>query len=250
MKMGKKNKRTATAEEQPVAGTAVAVAGATTDTCTVQEQSLPSTTAITTGRCTSTSKRGCGEENGKRKRKKKKEHRGDSNISSRSVSEKEQKATEIKQILSEEGDRSKIVASSTTASTQNKADEKGKGIDEIDALFASKKETELMQKKQEAEEEKMHQEQRKLFQKNRNSGGGVSKKNVKNIDLSQDRTDIGKIQRGEWANDGLGGVFDVDGFTGRKQEGTGYKIYKAHLFNKEGFGTTKDCPFDCKCCYI
>ena len=67
--------------------------------------------------------------------------------------------------------------------------------------------------------------------------------------LSYTRDDAVALGKGEWVNDGLGGIFDSEGYTGRKQEGTG-KIYKAHLFNKKGFGTTPDCPFDCDCCYI
>lgn len=128
-----------------------------------------------------------------------------------------------------------------------------KGIDAIDELFAMKKETEHSNKKQEEENEKKREEQRAFFRKNNNDSTSASSlfiKNAKTIQLEQDRSDVQKIQRGEWANDGLGGVFDNDGYTGRKQDGTGYKIYKAHLFNKKGFGTTPDCPFDCDCCYI
>ena len=93
-------------------------------------------------------------------------------------------------------------------------------------------------------------QQRQMLRENKKSSSMFASKAAKNIELSQDRNDVQKIRKGEWANDGLGGVFNVDGFTGRKQDGSGYKIYKAHLFNREGFGTTKDCPFDCKCCYI
>jgi hypothetical protein len=124
------------------------------------------------------------------------------------------------------------------------------GIDEIDDLFATKKEIENTKKKREEEEEKRQEQQRKMLRENKKSSSMFASKAAKNIELSQDRNDVQKIRKGEWANDGLGGVFNVDGFTGRKQDGSGYKIYKAHLFNREGFGTTKDCPFDCKCCYI
>jgi hypothetical protein len=135
---------------------------------------------------------------------------------------------------------------------KEKEAEKGKGLDMFDELFATKKENEMKQKKEEMEEEKRREEHLKMFRSNNNTNSntsaGVNLKNAKKIELTQDRNDVGKIKKGEWANDGLGGVFDVDGFTGRKQEGV--KIFKAHLFNKKGFGTTEDCPFDCDCCYI
>mmetsp|Transcript_4621 Transcript_4621/g.5669 ORF Transcript_4621/g.5669 Transcript_4621/m.5669 type:complete len:213 (-) Transcript_4621:831-1469(-) len=212
--MGKKNKRKAIAEEQLVS-----------ENSGVAEQ--PSSPTDEKGT-----------------KKKKRDHRA-------TISENGVKGTKTGQSLSKEGGESEhTVAASTAASVSVEKNEAAKGIDEIDALFASKKETELIHKKQEVENEKRLEEQRKLFRKNSSNGSSTSNKNLKCIELSQDRSDVGKIRRGEWANDGLGGVFDVDGFTGRKQEGTGYKIYKAHLFNKEGFGNTKDCPFDCKCCYI
>jgi hypothetical protein len=44
-------------------------------------------------------------------------------------------------------------------------------------------------------------------------------------------------------------VYNGEGFTGRKTE-DGMKIFKAHLFNERGFSQTKDCPFDCQCCFI
>jgi hypothetical protein len=28
------------------------------------------------------------------------------------------------------------------------------------------------------------------------------------------------------------------------------KIFKRHILNKPGAGDTKDCPFDCNCCFI
>ena len=53
---------------------------------------------------------------------------------------------------------------------------------------------------------------------------------------------------GEWVDDGLGGVYNSEGFTGRVEDGV--KIFKAHILSKEGAGETPDCPFDCKCCFI
>jgi len=126
---------------------------------------------------------------------------------------------------------------------------KSDGLNEIDALFALKKDKDIEQKKKEAEDEKKREDQMKFFRDNAKSSSTVAlTKNAKNIKLSNDRTDVQNLQKGEWVNDGLGGVFDSDGFTGRREEGV--KVYKAHLFNKKGFGTTPDCPFDCDCCYI
>lgn len=52
----------------------------------------------------------------------------------------------------------------------------------------------------------------------------------------------------EWVDDGLGGKFNQEGFTGRIEDGV--KIFKAHVLNQPKAGTTKDCPFDCSCCFI
>lgn len=130
-----------------------------------------------------------------------------------------------------------------------KEERKSDGLEEIDALFALKKDKDIEQKKKDAEDEKKREDQMKFFRDNAKSSSTIAlTKNAKSIKLSNDRTDVQNLQKGEWANDGLGGVFDSEGFTGRREEGV--KVYKAHLFNKKGFGTTPDCPFDCDCCYI
>jgi hypothetical protein len=46
----------------------------------------------------------------------------------------------------------------------------------------------------------------------------------------------------------LGGKFNREGYTGRVEDGV--KVFKAHVLNKPGFGRSKDCPFDCDCCFI
>ena len=58
-----------------------------------------------------------------------------------------------------------------------------------------------------------------------------------------------KEAKDSWATDGLGGVFNGEGFTGRRDDG-GHRVFKAHLMNKKGFGSSPDCPFDCNCCFI
>lgn len=53
---------------------------------------------------------------------------------------------------------------------------------------------------------------------------------------------------GEWVDDGLGGKYNAEGFTGRVEDGM--KIFKAHVLSKPNAGQTSACPFDCDCCYI
>ncbi len=105
--------------------------------------------------------------------------------------------------------------------------------DEIDNLFESKR-TEIREAKEAIKEEKKAEE----------AALKESRKNLKG-----DHRDIEGLTPGSWVDDGLGGVFNKDGWTGRK-DGDGMKIYKAHLMNQSGFGNTKDCPFDCQCCFI
>lgn len=53
---------------------------------------------------------------------------------------------------------------------------------------------------------------------------------------------------GDWVDDGLGGKYNSEGFTGRRLDGM--KIFKAHVLNRPNAGISKDCPFDCQCCFI
>eukprot|EP00978_Attheya_sp_CCMP212_P016319 scaffold42639_cov37-Attheya_sp.AAC.2 len=124
---------------------------------------------------------------------------------------------------------------STSSSSSGSAScQKGSGgLDAIESLFqTAKQEKKELQQEQEEEE----QQQKKKTQKSK------LKTNVKG-----DRRDL-PSQKGTWVNDGLGGKFDNEGFTGRKESGV--KIFKAHTFNKQGFGQTPQCPFDCDCCFI
>lgn len=118
-------------------------------------------------------------------------------------------------------------------SSSDNSDDDEEGALSIDAIFESKKELKRLQKEQEESE-------RKLAAKLAAEGKGKFK---------FDRSDLDKVEgTGKWVDDGLGGVYNKDGWTGRTDDGL--KVYKAHLFNKKGFGTTKDCPFDCDCCFI
>lgn len=103
-------------------------------------------------------------------------------------------------------------------------DKKGKrsgGLDEIESLFAEKK-----QQKKEAEA------QQKLQKKKKSSA-------------PQPRASASPA---DWVDDGLGGKYNAEGYTGRVEDGM--KIFKTHLLQSSKSGSTKDCPFDCDCCYI
>lgn len=105
------------------------------------------------------------------------------------------------------------------------------GLNEIDALFDDKKQ----QKKQLQQEE---QKQTKLKKQKQQSASKSS----------NGRKDLLSMREKEWKDDGLGGKYNKEGFTGRREDGV--KVYKAHLLNQRDFGNTPDCPFDCSCCYI
>ena len=107
--------------------------------------------------------------------------------------------------------------------------------DDIDDIFAVKKQRKADDKKQQEADQKEIKKQ-----------AAAKKANKKNLTYS--RKDVEQMKEKEWVYDGLGGKFNRDGYTGRVEGGV--KVFKAHLFNKSGFGDTKDCPFDCKCCFI
>ena len=111
------------------------------------------------------------------------------------------------------------------------------GIHEIETLFDSKK----MKKKESAINN---------TSKTSNAGSATTKlqQQQQQQQFKYDRSDIAQLKPKEWVEDGLGGKFNKEGFTGRTEQGV--NIYKAHLFNKRDFGKTSDCPFDCDCCFI
>lgn len=117
--------------------------------------------------------------------------------------------------------------SSEEQNTQNKDDD---GIHEINSLFAEKKSRKADKTFGESAKRKH----------NANTQGATKQK--------YRRTSAPKKASTGWVDDGLGGKYNPEGFTGRVQEGI--KIYKAHVLNKRQFGSSKDCPFDCDCCFI
>lgn len=107
----------------------------------------------------------------------------------------------------------------------------GSGWNEIDSLFSEKK-----KKQQDAKDEDAA------------AAVAAKKKKSKKPKQSTSSPSFRGNPNEKWTDDGLGGVYNADGFTGRNEDGV--RVFKAHLFNKPEFGSTKDCPFDCNCCFI
>jgi Eukaryotic protein of unknown function (DUF1764) len=99
-----------------------------------------------------------------------------------------------------------------------------KGLDEIDSLFAERKKQKQESATKVAEAKKRHK----------------SSSNKPAPRASSSTTD--------WVDDGLGGKYNAEGYTGRVEDGM--KIFKTHLLQSSKSGTTPDCPFDCDCCFI
>lgn len=166
------------------------------------------------------------------------------------------------------------------------AKKKSGGLDEFDSLFAQKKQSnkelqeQISQEKELAKAERKRRKQARLEEEADEitlrgaavgsasasaSGGGkkgdanapavLHQKATKLSSLTYTRKDVEQLNgekkesKDKWATDGLGGVFNGEGFTGRKDDG-GHRVFKAHLMNKKGFGEGPDCPFDCDCCFI
>ena len=107
-------------------------------------------------------------------------------------------------------------------------------MNEIDSLFADKKKKLKQQKvesreaaaKKTAAKKKARQQDRPASTNNNSSSNGHD----------------------QWRNDGLGGKYNSEGYTGRTVDGC--KVFKTHLLQSDKSGSTPDCPFDCSCCYI
>lgn len=112
-----------------------------------------------------------------------------------------------------------------TETSNVKIETKKRGWDEIDNLFEDRKKEKLCKR----------QEQQKMSAK-------ITKKRQNNISR------LSKTSSPEWTDDGLGGIYDSEGYTGRIEDGV--KVFKAHVLRKPNSGQTPDCPFDCDCCFI
>jgi Eukaryotic protein of unknown function (DUF1764) len=107
----------------------------------------------------------------------------------------------------------------------NNAAREAGGLDEIESLFADKKKKQKEQQQQDAE----------------------TRKGKKRASVPPPRRQQ-STSSADWVEDGLGGKFNAEGFTGRVEDGM--KIFKTHLLQSKKSGTTPECPFDCSCCYI
>jgi hypothetical protein len=117
----------------------------------------------------------------------------------------------------------KADAQSKAQQNKNNTAREAGGLDEIESLFADKKKKEK-EKQQEVEQRK-------------------GKNRVSVPPRQQQSTSVAN-----WVDDGLGGKYNSEGFTGRVEDGM--KIFKTHLLQSKKSGTTPECPFDCNCCFI
>lgn len=127
-----------------------------------------------------------------------------------------------------------VAPKDASKSNTDKASPKKRGWDEIESLFDKKKDVKEEQRLEKNKQEKADDERRKRRKAQRvasatNSNGVFSKTE-------------------SWVDDGLGGKYNPEGFTGRTEDGV--KVFKAHLLSKPGAGSTSQCPFDCECCYM
>jgi len=125
----------------------------------------------------------------------------------------------------------------TPVQAKTAAVKKNEGSDVIDSIFSSKK------KPKSAEASK----QSKITTAT-NKKRGAEPKSERRSDRSVLQAAFSKPGSKEWVDDGLGGRFNAEGFTGRVEDGV--KIFKAHVLNRPKAGFSKDCPFDCDCCFI
>ena len=114
------------------------------------------------------------------------------------------------------------------AKTVKEVEQKKRGWDEIESLFDDKKKVakEKSPKKSESRNEKRYSPRPKKF-------------------LKEEKP---RTKDDTWIDDGLGGKYNHEGDTGRVQDGV--RVFKAHILSKPNAGTTKECPFDCNCCFI
>jgi hypothetical protein len=124
---------------------------------------------------------------------------------------------------------------------------KRRGWDEIESLFDGKKAKATKQQAQKREEEsatEKKQQQKKGNNTTKKPAAGSSRPRPPPAAAAHHNDDTTST----WVDDGLGGRFNGEGYTGRVQDGV--KIFKAHVLSKPNAGQTPNCPFDCDCCYI
>ena len=133
-------------------------------------------------------------------------------------------------------------------SNSNKGNKK-RGWDDIESIFDQKKKQQRQQKTDAAsEQQQQQQQQRRLTKRETPRQASSSHAGAHNNNNSHSNNNHATK---EWVDDGLGGIYNQEGYTGRVSQ-DGMKIYKAHVISKniQHAGQTKDCPFDCQCCFI
>jgi len=113
---------------------------------------------------------------------------------------------------------------------------KKRGWNEIEDLFDTKKKNDKAAAKQ---EETKRRERKAQHRK---------KQNARELQADEFAAQKRATDTKTWVDDGLGGKFNAEGYTGRVEDGV--KIFKAHVLSKPDAGNTPQCPFDCDCCYI
>lgn len=152
-----------------------------------------------------------------------------------------------KNVDSEKDNKKKKAASSATSG----------GFDEIDILFTEKKRLDRQEKEELASAAKSGK--KKTYSDNDRIQNDVASRSNSSSNRERGNQSVLEAKFGKtggggagaatpWVDDGLGGKFNREGYTGRVEDGV--KVFKAHVLNKPGFGQSKDCPFDCDCCFI
>jgi hypothetical protein len=127
-------------------------------------------------------------------------------------------------------------ADPSTSQEESTSGNKKRGWDAIESLFDDKKQDKKDRHVEQQEQKKLNDEYRRQ-QKAERAKSSTSASGTTNFSAKE-----------KWADDGLGGKYNSEGFTGRVQDGV--KVFKAHLLSKPGAGSTDQCPFDCECCYM
>ncbi|KAG7344137.1 protein of unknown function DUF1764 containing protein [Nitzschia inconspicua] len=129
----------------------------------------------------------------------------------------------------------------------NKKRKGSTGFDEIDSLFSEKKKLDKKEKQEATIKKRKHPSSDKIWKEVGSTASSQPKHGIKISKQSVLEEKFSKASS-SWVDDGLGGKFNREGYTGRVEDGV--KVFKAHVLNKPGFGQSKDCPFDCDCCFI
>mmetsp|Transcript_12322 Transcript_12322/g.44929 ORF Transcript_12322/g.44929 Transcript_12322/m.44929 type:complete len:148 (+) Transcript_12322:38-481(+) len=118
--------------------------------------------------------------------------------------------------------------------------QKRKAAAAIDDIFTSAKQRkQAREAEREREEEQLRKELEAKEQKEAQLQARIARLEAKQGDAS----------KATWTDDGLGGIYNEEGWTGRKTN-DGMRIFKTHVLNARAGGLTKKCPFDCNCCFI